>query len=75
VWKRRDDRVEEEGVVPSNYLPSAFLDSLEDPDFAFPSVEGIEALLASAGFEPPLKERVLGDYVVIEAMVSTVEYP
>jgi predicted TPR repeat methyltransferase len=62
-----DDRVEEEGVVPSNYLSSAFLDSLEDPDFALPSVEGIEAMLASAGFEPPLRERVLGDYVVIDA--------
>ncbi len=65
-----DDRLEEEGVVPSNYIHSAFLDSLEDPDFAFPSVEGIEALLASAGFEPPLKGRVLGDYVVIDAHTS-----
>jgi N,N-dimethyltransferase/O-methyltransferase len=62
-----DDRVEEEGVVPSNYLPSAFLNSLEDVDFALPSVEGIEALLASADFESLSKRRVLGDYVVIDA--------
>jgi predicted TPR repeat methyltransferase len=62
-----EDRVQEEGVVPSNYLPSAFLDSLEDSDFALPSVEGIEALLASAGFEQISKGRVSGDYVVIDA--------
>jgi len=62
-----DDRVEEKGVVPSDYLPSAFLDSLEDQDFTLPSVEGIEALLASAGFEQISKERVSGDYVVIDA--------
>jgi len=54
-------------VVPSDYLPSAFLDSLEDQDFTLPSVEGIEALLASAGFEQISKERVSGDYVVIDA--------
>lgn len=65
-----DDRVEEEGVVPSNYLSSAFLDSLEDPDFTLPSVEGITAKLTSAGFEHVSKGRVSGDYVVIDARTS-----
>ncbi len=62
-----DDRVEDEGVVPAFYLPSAFLDSLEDPDIALPSVEGIEAKLAQTGFELVSKGRVSDDYVVIDA--------
>ncbi|MHC4406124.1 MAG: class I SAM-dependent methyltransferase [Planctomycetota bacterium] len=66
-----DDRVEDEGVVPSAYLPSAFLDSLEDPEFALPSVEGIEAMLAQAGFSQISRGRVLDDYAMIEARRSS----
>jgi len=56
-----------EGVAPPSRLPWTFLDSLEDPDFTFPTVAEIQAQLTQAGFQPLSEYTLSGDWIVIEA--------
>jgi hypothetical protein len=72
-WRLRGSDIPkgEDGAITSSYLPSTFLASLKDPEFALPSVEGIEAMLAQAGFEQVSKGHVLSDYVMIGSSKSS----
>ena len=57
-----------ENSAPSQYLKWAFLDSLKDPDFGFPTVTQIREQLVRAGFHPLPGEQTLPEgYIVIQA--------
>ena len=48
----------EENIAPTRYLGWAFRDSLNDPDFGFPTVPQLQAQLVQAGFRILLGEHV-----------------
>ena len=50
-----------ENSAPVQFLEWAFLDSLKDPDFGFPSVAQVRAQLAQAGFQVLPGEHILSD--------------
>jgi len=50
-----------ENTAPNPYLKWAFLDSLKNPDFGFPTVTQIQAQLAQAGFRLLPGEHVLSE--------------
>ena len=57
-----------ENVAPAPFLEWAFLDSLKDPDFGFPSVAQARTQLAQAGFQVLPGEHILSDRrIVIQA--------
>jgi len=54
--------------APVQFLEWAFLDSLKDPDFGFPTVTELREQLTLAGFEPLPGEHTLSDgRIVIQA--------
>lgn len=57
-----------ENSAPAPYLKWAFLDSLKDPDFGFPTVPQLQAQLVQAGFRILPEEHVLPEgQIVIQA--------
>ena len=55
--------------APVQFLEWAFLDSLKDPDFGFPTVSELREQLTLAGFQPLPGEHTLSDgRVVIQAI-------
>jgi SAM-dependent methyltransferase len=57
-----------ENAAPSQYLKWAFLDSLKDPDFGFPTVAQIREQLIRAGFQLMSVEQTLPEgYIFIQA--------
>jgi SAM-dependent methyltransferase len=57
-----------ENSAPDRYLGWAFLDSLKDPDFGFPTVAQIQSQLVQAGFRLLPEEQVLPEgQIVIRA--------
>jgi SAM-dependent methyltransferase len=57
-----------ENVAHPRQLVWSFLDSLEDPDFGYPTIAQTQAQLAQAGFHPLPEEHTLPDTrVVIQA--------
>ena len=57
-----------ENTAPAPYLKWAFLDSLKDPDFGFPTIPQIQAQLVQAGFRLLPEEHVLPEgQIVIQA--------
>jgi len=57
-----------ENTAPAPFLEWAFLDSLKDPDFGFPSVAQARTQLAQAGFQVLSGEHILSDRrIVIQA--------
>lgn len=57
-----------ENTAPAPYLKWAFLDSLKDPDFGFPSIPQLHAQLVQAGFRLLPEEHVLSEgQIVIQA--------
>jgi len=57
-----------ENAAPSQYLKWAFLDSLKDPDFGFPTVTQVREQLIRAGFQLISGEQTLPEgYICIQA--------
>jgi hypothetical protein len=57
-----------ENAAPTPFLEWAFLDSLKDPDFGFPTVAQVQAQLVHAGFQVTSGEHTLSDgRIVIQA--------
>ena len=57
-----------ENSAPSQYLKWAFLDSLKDPDFGFPTVAQIREQLIRAGFQLIPGEQTLPEgYIFVQA--------
>jgi len=57
-----------ENSAPVQFLEWAFLDSLKDPDFGFPTVAQVREQMTQAGFQPLPGERTLSDgRIVIRA--------
>jgi len=57
-----------DNTAPSQYLRWAFLDSLKDPEFGFPTVAQVRAQLIRSGFQTLLGEHTLsGGLIVIQA--------
>jgi cyclopropane fatty-acyl-phospholipid synthase-like methyltransferase len=56
-----------ENVAPEPYLKWAFLDSLKDPDFGFPTISQIQAQLVRAGFQLLPDVHTLPDGYVVQA--------
>ena len=50
-----------ENSAPVQFLEWAFLDSLKDPDFGFPTVAQVREQLTQAGFQPLPGEHTLSD--------------
>jgi len=50
-----------ENSAPVQFLEWAFLDSLKDPDFGFPTVAQVRQQLTQAGFQPFPEEHPLSD--------------
>ncbi|HEY5730800.1 MAG TPA: methyltransferase [Anaerolineales bacterium] len=55
----------EENSAPTRYLGWAFRDSLNDPDFGFPTVPQLQAQLVQAGFQ-----LLPGEYVLSEGQTA-----
>jgi hypothetical protein len=60
-----------EGIAPESRVDLTFLDSLEDPDFALPTIAQTQEQLLHAGFDPLPEEYALPDgRVVIQAQAT-----
>jgi predicted nicotinamide N-methyase len=60
-----------EGVAPRSRIALTFLDSLEDPSFALPTIAQTQEQLLHAGFDPLPEEYTLPDgRIVIEAQAT-----
>jgi len=57
-----------ENYAPVQFLEWAFLDSLKDPNFGFPTVTQVREQMTQAGFQPLPGEHTLSDgRIVIQA--------
>ena len=63
-----------ENSAPVQFLEWAFLDSLNDPKFGFPTVTELREQLTLAGFQPLSGEHTLSDGRIVIQAVKGVSY-
>jgi hypothetical protein len=57
-----------ENLAPAQYLKWAFLDSLKEPDFGFPTVAQVKAQLVTGGFHLSLGEHTFPEgHIALQA--------